>query len=266
MLGEDEMSKLHTRVVGTGPSRVVFLHGLFGQGRNFTKIAHSLGEVATSLLVDLPNHGRSAWTERFDYGEMADDVADAIRSWNPVGEPVVVVGHSMGGKVAMRLTLDHPELVAKLCVVDISPVDTKASTHFESLVDAMRSIDTTTLRNRREADAAIKTKVPDASVRSFLLQNLSHSDDGWRWRHNLELLGDNLAAVGDWPTQTSHWSGPTLWVAGASSDYVQRRNLPVMRALFPGVRMVRIAGASHWVHSDQPEEFIATLRAFINRR
>ena len=131
-------SLFHTQLGTSGP-RVVFLHGLFGQGRNWTTIAKALSGQARVSLVDLPNHGRSPWTDHFSYPEMADQVADLLRA-EAGGEPYAVVGHSMGGKVAMALALLHPELVERLCVVDVSPVPRRVS-GFETYVRGLRSID-----------------------------------------------------------------------------------------------------------------------------
>src|SRR5690349_21985292 len=118
---------LHTLSFGDHGRRVVFCHGLFGQGRNWTGVAKSLAGEHRTLLVDLPQHGRSAWSEHFGYVEMADAVAGLLSA----DDPVVLVGHSMGGKVAMVLALRHPELVERLCVVDVAPVDYGGSSEFE---------------------------------------------------------------------------------------------------------------------------------------
>ena len=123
------MSHLDHLALGSAGPRVVFLHGLFGQGRNWTSVAKGLADRARVLLVDLPNHGRSPWTSTFSYRDMADRVADLLGTTGE-GEAYAVVGHSMGGKVAMTLTLHQPDLVARLAVVDVSPVPTAAMSHF----------------------------------------------------------------------------------------------------------------------------------------
>ena len=197
---ESEPARLfHTQHGASGP-RVVFLHGLFGQGRNWTTIAKALSGQARVSLVDLPNHGRSPWTDHFSYPEMADQVADLLRA-EAGGEPYAVVGHSMGGKVAMALALLHPDLVERLCVVDVSPVARRVS-GFETYVRGLRSIDLDTLPDRSSADAQLQPYVPEAAIRGFLLQNLRREHPpagGWRWQMNLSLLGDHLTDMGDWP-------------------------------------------------------------------
>lgn len=260
---------LHTTDYGDRGPVVLFCHGLFGQGRNWTSIAKAIAaDGFRCRLVDLPNHGRSAWTEHFSYGETADLVAAALDD-----EPTVVVGHSLGGKVAMRLALDRPDRVARLCVVDMAPVPYDSLTPFADYVAGMQSIDLTTLRNRAEADGQLQDAVPDPTVRGFLLQNLRHdtapAGRGWFWQPNLDLFGRELAEVGAWTTPTGpdgaprRYPGPTLWVAGQNSDYIGEQHDPAMRELFPATRQVTIKKAGHWVHSEQPQVFTAVLRQFL---
>lgn len=261
------MSFLATRTVGdTGP-RVVFLHGLFGQGRNWHTIALRLAERGYRVsTVDLPNHGRSPWTDTQDYVEMATLVDELLEE---LGEPVVLVGHSMGGKVAMTLALRRPELLTALVVVDIAPVDypgERKGSEFDRFIDAMQSVDLSTLRTRAEADAALAEAVPDPTVRGFLLQSLVRDGEhGWRWRLNLDVLGRDLPALGRFPEPPAGavYAGPVLWIAGASSGYIQEENRPAMTALFPRTRLVRIKGAGHWVHSERPDVFVETVARFL---
>lgn len=256
---------LHTELVpGDGPA-VVFLHGLFGQGKNFATIARLLAPQYRSLLVDLPDHGSSAWTDRVDYTHMADTVADVIRDRLP-GEQVRLVGHSMGGKTAMVLALRHPDLVERLVVVDISPVATQGMTQFEHLLGALTSLDLTRLTRRGEADAALADAIPEAGVRGFLLQNLRQIDGRFTWRANLALLYRDLPRIGSFPHGLDQhpYEGPVLWIAGADSPYVQPEHSAPMRALFPRVRKVSIKNAGHWVHSEQQQAFVTTLRMFLD--
>ena len=261
--GED----LFSTTLGTTGPRVVFLHGLFGQGRNWTTVAKALADQAQVLLVDLPNHGRSAWTESFSYPDMAARVADLLRRTGG-GEAYAVVGHSMGGKVAMTLALHHPEIVARLAVVDVSPVPTAEVSHFARYVEGMRSLDLAALSDRTAADQHLRPYVPDPGIRSFLLQNLRRDpgrDGGWRWQMNLALLADQLDTVGSWTDPAAApYPGPVLWLAGARSGYVRPDYAPAMRALFPRVQLVTVKDAGHWLHSDQPDVFLAVIRRFLH--
>lgn len=256
---------LHTQLVGgdlDGVPTVAFVHGLFGQGRNFGTIAKGLLPDARSLLVDLPNHGRSDWTEEVDLEAMADDVAAALRE--EVAIPVHLVGHSLGGKVAMVLAVRHPDLVDRLVVVDIAPVASRSVGQFEQLLGALATLDVDQVEGRRQADEELQELIPNDGVRAFLLQNLYRDGDRWAWRANLTLLRASLDAVGGFPDLGgAEFDGPVLWVTGERSDYVDAPDQAAMRAVFPRTVHVSIKGAGHWVHSEQPEAFLATVRRFL---
>jgi pimeloyl-ACP methyl ester carboxylesterase len=255
---------LHTTRVGDPGQRVAFLHGLFGQGRNFRGIARSLEPEFTSLLVDLPDHGRSPWTDRFDFEGYAEAVAAELGQFGG-GEPVHLVGHSLGGKVAMAVALHHPGLVDRLVVVDISPVGTGETGEFEDLLGALAALDLQRLERRTDADEALAGPIPNRTVRGFLLQNLREQDGTWRWQANLDLLRRALPQIGGFlQYDGAPFEGPVLWVAGERSDYVRPEDGDAMRALFPRTRQVTIKAAGHWVHSEQPEAFASTLRAFLS--
>lgn len=255
---------LHTTAIGEEGARIVFCHGLFGQGKNWTQIAKALASGHRTLLVDLPHHGRSPWDERFDFLAMADQVAGLLSA----DDPVTLVGHSMGGKVAMVLALRHPELVARLCVVDVSPVPYGRLGEFAGYIEAMRGLDLGALDERADADAALQEAVPNTTVRSFLLQNLRREHDSWRWQVNLDVLGEDLAEVSGWPDDRlaglAPYEGPVLWLAGARSDYVRDEYAAAMDRWFPRNRKVTIKNAGHWVHSEQPEVFVEVLRQFVD--
>jgi pimeloyl-ACP methyl ester carboxylesterase len=255
---------LHTTTYGDHGSLVVFCHGLFGQGRNWTQHAKALAGDHRVLLVDMPDHGRSEWTDRFDYPDAADRVADLL---DPA-DPVALVGHSLGGKVAMAVALRHPALVERLCVVDVSPVPYRRthSEEFEGYIDAMLAIDLGRLGSRGDADAALAGAVPDPTVRGFLLQNLRRDGDGWRWQPNLKMLRGELGTITDWPDElagSAPYDGPVLWVGGSESRYVRDDYAEEMERLFPRVRRVTVKGAGHWVHSEKPEVFLEVLRRFL---
>lgn len=252
---------LHVTELGESGSRVAFCHGLFGQGKNWTQAAKALAANHRVTLIDMPNHGRSDWTHALSYLDMADAVAALFGA----DDPVTLVGHSMGGKVVMALALRHPELVAKLLVVDVSPVSYDAGRReFAGYIEAMRALDLSALSSRSDADAALRDAVPNTTVRSFLLQNLRREGEKWRWQLNLALLADELDALGGWPEIEETSDVPVLWIGGANSPYVLDDYAPAMERLFPRVRRVTIKNAGHWVHSEQPAVFLDVLKSFID--
>jgi pimeloyl-ACP methyl ester carboxylesterase len=254
------MPGLHTEVVGAGRPGLVFLHGLFGRGRNWTSVARALAaQGRASVLFDLPNHGSSPWTTDFGYQAMADAVGDELELRLGSAARVTVVGHSMGGKVAMLLALTRPQLVGALAVIDIAPAASEGAGGFEPLIAAMRTVDLAALTSRTQAEATLEPLVPDASVRQLLLQNL-RARPIWHWQPNLELLETNLDAIAGWPDPGSAtYSGPVLWLTGGESDYVRPEHADTMRKLFWNVRHQVVPGAGHWVHADHPQAVIAAL-------
>ncbi|MGI5950668.1 MAG: alpha/beta fold hydrolase [Brooklawnia sp.] len=260
--------ELHGTQIGHGPEPMVFLHGLFGQGKNFANVAKLLEDRVTCTLLDLPNHGKSPWNDSFDHDTIAAIVADELVRRGAAEKPVTLMGHSWGGKVAMRLTLQHPELVRRLVVEDIAPIlqDDSELQEFHDIVAALRSTDLTRVQLRADADALLQDSIGSPLTRSYLLSNLQRTPEGgWRWQLNLDLLATNMAQIGQWQglAEDQHWDGPVLWLAGERSWYAAPAHNEAMSSYFPKVRREVIADAGHWVHWQQPQEVADTLSHFI---
>lgn len=263
-MAEEEFS-IHTQTVGDSGEVVVFFAGLFGQGKNFTQIAKGLTPDYQSVLVDLPNHGESDWTEAFDYPGHADLVAEHLRSNAAADGPVHLVGHSLGGKVAMVLALRHPDLVRSLTVVDISPVTHASTGEFEHLLQTLLGLDLDDLSSRGEADKRLKEPIPQDMTRGFLLQSLTRTKDGFRWLPNLELLYESLPSISEFPEfDGEQYQGPVLWVAGSESDYIKDEYATTMRELFPRTLQTTVKNSGHWVHAEQPQVFTEILTRFLS--
>lgn len=267
-------ARLNTLSTGTDGPRVAFLHGLFGQGRNWMQVAKAVsghdGTDARCLLVDLPDHGRSAWSQEFSFTAYAAAVASTLQDAAP-GERWTVVGHSLGGKVAMVLALEHPDLVERLVVVDIAPKDYGDLDRFTGYIAQMQALPLDDLTTRADAEARFHES--DPGVKAFLLQNLRRDGDTWRWQANLDLVAADAArgsgsAIADWPFavgDVAPYDGPVLWIAGGESRYVRPEDATVMRAFFPRVRQLTVKGAAHWVHTDAPGIVVEALRRVVAR-
>lgn len=253
---------LARRRFGRGPA-LAFLHGLFGSGRNWQSIARRFADRFTCLLPDLRNHGDSPWAEPMSYPAMAADVAAMLSAEG--FERASLVGHSMGGKVAMLLALEAPQRVDRLVVVDIAPV--RYTHSHRDLVERLLALDLSSITRRSEADAALEAAVPDPQLRAFLLQNLTVDEHGQaRWRPNLELLHRAMPELTGFPAlpPQARYEGPALFVRGGESDYVRDEHYPVIARLFPAARVETIPGAGHWLHAERPAELLQRLDEFLS--
>lgn len=245
-------------ILGTDTAHppILIVHGLFGSGRNWGVIAKRLSRDRRVVTVDMRNHGDSPRESSQGYPDMAEDLAAVI---DEIGGPVDVVGHSMGGKAAMILALTRPELVHALLVADIAPV---AYDHSQShLIDAMQALDLGTLDTRTDADAALAASIDTKSVRAFLLQSLDLRAK--RWKLNLDVLARDMELITGFPEVTGHYDGPTLFLSGGDSDYVQPDHRARIKALFPEAKQAKIPGTGHWLHAEKPRDFEASVRAFF---
>ncbi|HXQ50126.1 MAG TPA: alpha/beta fold hydrolase [Stellaceae bacterium] len=246
---------------GSGPP-VLILHGLFGSAQNWTTVARRWAARFHVFALDLRNHGASPWADSMSYPEMAQDVAGFIAA-RGLGS-AAIVGHSMGGKVAMALALAATEIVERLVVVDIAPV-AHAPAHQDEIA-AMQALDLARIDRRGAADAALKPSIPDDAVRAFLVQNLVAGPAGLRWRINLDVIAAEIAALSgfpDFPAGTAY-PGPTLAVRGGRSPYVRDRDLAAFARIFPALRLVTIADAGHWLHAERMDEFLAAVTPFLD--
>jgi esterase len=242
--------------VGEGPA-LVLLHGLFGCARNFGAVQRALAKRFRVIALDLRNHGASPHAEAMDFAVMAADVIDTLSRMEAL--PGAVLGHSLGGKVAMRLALDRPDVVSALIVADIAPVPYPP--HFQDYVQAMLAVPPGS--TRAEADARLTPVVQDRAIRAFLLQNLQPEASA-PWRLGLAEIAAALPVVGGWDGAPGRvYRGPTLFIAGERSDYIRPEHRPTIRALFPGARFVTLRGAGHWLHAEKPEAFIQVVGGFL---
>jgi esterase len=249
---------LHVTEEGKG-SVLCLLHGLFGAGRNLGAVQRRLAVRFRTLALDLRNHGASPHAARMDYAAMAEDVRETLAAAGAL--PAMLLGHSMGGKVAMRLALERAELMRALVVADIAPV--LYPPHHRDLAAAMLALPLAPGLTRAAADASLAPSVPDPAIRSFLLQNLILGNEP-SWRIGLAEIVAALPGIEDFSPPPGHrYPGPALFVAGARSDYIRPEHQGAIRALFPAARFARVAGAGHWLHADNLEGFLSEIMPFL---
>ncbi len=254
---------LASSVYGAGQvgTPLVILHGLFGSARNWASLAKRLAQRQPVHTVDLRNHGASPWSAAMDYQIMAEDVAGFIEDLG--GAPVALLGHSMGGKVAMMLALNDPWLVDRLLVLDIAPV--RYPRRYHDFIEAMLALPFEAIAKRSDADDHLAEIITDAKMRDFLLRNLILENDRWRWRINLPAIDMALGDLLGFPElpPNHRFDGSTLFLRGGQSAYVQPEYWATISARFPSANIETIDGAGHWVHVDAPEAVITQTRRFL---
>ena len=253
---------LASTVIGRGPPALI-LHGLFGSGTNWRTIARRLEHRIECHLVDQRNHGRSLHATNMTYPVLAADVLAYLGAHGI--ERAGLVGHSMGGKVAMTLALTVPERVCWLVVADIAPAPSPSD--HRPILDALKALPIDGIASRAAAEAALAPAIPDLGLRRFLLQNLVHDGAAsLRWRIDLDAIANALPDLTDFPPppRGAVYEGPTLFLCGARSDYVAAHHTPRIHALFPAASVVTVAGAGHWLHAEQPDAVVAHIDTFLD--
>jgi pimeloyl-ACP methyl ester carboxylesterase len=251
---------LHYQEIGEG-TPLVILHGLFGSGDNWRSLAKDFSGRARVILVDMPNHGSSPHTDDMHYEAMAGAVQELIEELE-LG-PVVLLGHSMGGKVAMALALSSPEFVRGLVVADIAP--RSYSPRHREIIKAMQEVAAAAPPSRREADGILAARIPSTAVRSFLLKSLKpDGDGGYGWALNIGAIAACYEHLVSWPEIAGRYEGPVLFVGAGKSDYVEPDDIDDIQRLFPHAALESIDDAGHWLHVEQRETFTDLILSFLS--
>jgi pimeloyl-ACP methyl ester carboxylesterase len=252
---------LHAQGYGEAGPPILILHGLLGSHRNWRSVAQSLAADHRVYAADLRNHGQSPHSDRMDYPHLIADVAAMIHALGL--DRVHLIGHSLGGKVAMCLALSEPDLVESATIVDMAPV-TYPNLN-APILEALRALPITELSDRRSADRELAATIPDASLRQFLLTNLVKDGNGFSWQPNLATLASAGQALSGFPAfgLEAAYSGPTLFISGALSPYRLTDHLDAIGTLFPYASHREIPGAGHWPHVERPADFLSALRDFL---
>jgi esterase len=251
--------QLNFQTYGTG-FPLLILHGLFGSLDNWHTISRRLGESCQVYALDLRNHGRSPHSEVLDYEVMAADIAEFMQTHGLARAHLL--GHSLGGKVAMLFALRHPDRVEKLIVADMAPKAYPPS-HL-SILAALRALDLASFHNRNEIDAALVPGIPEPTVRQFLLKNVGRTESGgFAWKMNLAAIDKNYPQLIQAIESDQQFKGPALFISGGQSDYLQANDHDRITKLFPQAQFSTIPEAGHWLHAEAPEEFIKTIMNYL---
>ncbi len=258
--------KLFFRKIGEGKPLIV-LHGLFGLSDNWQTFAKTFVISNTTppttgsvYLVDLRNHGQSPHSSAFNYKEMADDVIELIRSENL--DDATILGHSLGGKVAMTVALQNQQLVSKLIVVDIAPK--YYPPHHTDVLMALNAVNLNEIKTRGEAEKILLGYISDMGTVQFLLKNLYWKNEKLAWRFNLESISANINNVGEEITSSIPFVKPTLFIRGEKSRYISNEDIPQIEKIFPNSKTQTILDAGHWVHADNLNGMLEVCRDFIS--
>ena len=245
---------------GEGPPLVI-LHGLLGSSDNWLSIAKKLADNRRVFILDQRNHGRSFHHEEFNYEIMADDIHQFVAA-NGISKPDLI-GHSMGGKVAMNYAVKFQQDLNKLVVVDIGP---KAyPNHHGHILEGLSAIDLSLIKTRNEADQQLSNWVPALEERQFLLKNLARNDSShFEWKMNLEVIRREIDQVGKPLHAGSKSDATSLFIYGGNSNYVVPDDIADIKAVFPNASFKRIEGSGHWVHAEQPENFLEAVEIFLS--
>jgi len=250
---------------GSTSQPIVFLHGLLGSHMNLrtpaTKLGNALG--STIHLLDMPHHGKSIMPA-IEGSMLYSDMAKSVLRWmDSEGiDSAHVVGHSMGGKTAMAMALAEPERIQSALVVDIAPVDYNQNSGFAlntTIVDSLRKIPLQDLSSRQEAEEMLAETVAEAGIRNFVLMNLeSKSDGSFGWKVNLDAIATSLPTLASWEREehaSDSYLGPTTFIGGANSGYIQPDYHDAMLASFPAAQVTMVPKAGHWIHAENPTKF-----------
>jgi pimeloyl-ACP methyl ester carboxylesterase len=254
--------KLFFRKFGEG-TPLVILHGLFGTADNWNTLAKKYGEWFTTYAVDLRNHGQSPHSDEWSYELMAQDVINLLKEENI--DSCYLMGHSMGGKVAMLVAGMIPDKIEKLIVCDIAPK--YYAPHHTEVLEALNGLDLVNTKTRKDAEAYMESRIKDFGTRQFLLKSLYWKDEKLAWRFNLTAITHQIEKVGDALEQAGgnkiNFEGPTLFIRGSKSRYILDEDIDHILEHFPNSRLTTIDGAGHWVHAEKPMEYLEVTKEFL---
>jgi len=255
------MEILHSKILGKGQPFII-LHGFLGMSDNWKTLGSQYSENGFEVhLIDQRNHGKSFHSEKFNYDLLSDDVIDYMNHHHM--ESAYVMGHSMGGKTAMQLATTHPERVLKLIVADIAPK--YYPPHHDFIFNGLSHLDFDKISDRRDADDELSKHIKEKGIRQFLLKNLYWVEkEKLGFRFNFDVLKDRMEEIGENITPNAIYDGPTLFLRGDRSEYIQPTDSAEIKRHFPKAEIETIDKAGHWLHAENPKQFYEKSYNFLN--
>lgn len=255
------MALLHSNIIGKGQPMAI-LHGFLGMSDNWKTLGAQYAKNGYEVhLIDQRNHGKSFWSEEFDYTIMAEDLYNYFEHYK--FSNACILGHSMGGKTAMNFACNYHDAVDKLIIADIAPKYYPA--HHQYIIDALQSLKLEDISSRSQADFLLAEHLHDWGIRQFLLKSLHWVEKGkLAFRFNLEVLAKKMEEIGEPLGHTEFFNGPALFLRGSRSEYIVNEDLSEIRRHFPNAELETIDDAGHWLHAENPQQFIEKSMLFLN--
>lgn len=251
--------ELFYRTIGEGPPLFI-LHGVFGSSDNWLTVSKLFANRFQVFLIDQRNHGRSPHTDQFSYELLVEDLKDF--ALHQKISSFYLIGHSMGGKVAMKFAARYPEMLKKLVVVDIAP--RYYTPHHQDVLAAFHAVDLMHMTSRSQAEEAMAPYVAEMDTRQFLLKNLYRDESGrFAWRINLAVLTHEIDQIGEELDPQAHINVPTLFIKGEKSRYISEKDKLDIEKQFSNSSIITIPNAGHWVQAEQPTAFADAVNAFL---
>ncbi len=252
---------LHSKIIGDSNKHILILHGFLGSGDNWISVSRKLNDIGFTIhLIDQRNHGRSFHSEKFDYELMCEDLFNYIEYYNIINP--ILIGHSMGGKTAMRFSLKNPELIHKLIILDTSPREYPVL--HQAIIDSLKEIDLSNYNTRNSVDDKLKESIKQKDLRNFLMKNIYRTNDGkLNYRFNLRSLSKNIGNIGKKIESDNQFTAEVIFIKGENSEYINESDKESINILFPNSKFYIIPNAGHWLHVDNPNDFLSVLLSTI---
>ncbi len=253
---------LFVKTIGNSSNHLIILHGIFGMGDNWNSIGKQLSENFTVHLVDVRNHGRSFRSEEMNYPAMANDVVSYLKIKNI--EKAAIIGHSMGGKIAMQAVLDYPIFFAKSAIIDIAPK--KYPPQHNEVIVALKNLDLYAIKKREDIDSQLKEYLPEINIRQWIMKSIYLDNGSYKLKFNLDTILKNydLLSNGIVLSKNSSSKIPILFIKGENSNYIELPNdLILIKSMFPNYELIEIKNAGHWTQADNPIDLYQSLFDFF---